>query len=204
MFGKGLISHLVSRVKISPLDDSAIEREKVDKVLAIAKGGELAEIHAVIGRVMMEDGRVGDALIHYWKGGRHSVVEGIAKGILDHGDGTEIAGLVEGVDENVTSPTIEFLKRYRDFHRIYQDKEWRAAAEMLTLLLTSNIAPKRFWMKLLLDALPLLEGSGVWFGTGETYELMRCLEECCCGDESEGVIRIALTRNLSRAIFTKF
>jgi hypothetical protein len=73
---------------------------------------------------------------------------------------------------------------------------------MLCLLLTSGIAPRGFWMKLLFDSLPLLEGQHVWFGTSETYELMRCLEECCTGGEGEGIVRLALTRNLSRAVFT--
>jgi nuclear pore complex protein Nup85 len=98
---------------------------------------------------------------------------------------------------------VGFIDRYRDFHRVYDDKEYRAAAEMLCLLLTSDVAPKRFWMKLLFDALPLLEGEKVWFGLDETYELMRCLEETCVGGEGEGVVRMALTRNLSRAIFTR-
>lgn len=75
-------------------------------------------------------------------------------------------------------PSISFLSRYRDFLALYtlsssststnsltnqdslEEKKYRLkrqAAELLVLLLTSGIAPKRFWAVMLLDAVGLLE-----------------------------------------------
>jgi hypothetical protein len=125
VFGKRWINGLITRVKILPLDERAEEREKVAKVLSIAEGGELADIHAQIGRACLDAGMIGEAVMHYGKAGRDAIVEGIAKGVLDRGKGEEVAVLVDCVGDGISgSPTIEFLKRYRDFHKLYEDKEY--------------------------------------------------------------------------------
>ena len=99
------------------------------------------------------------------------------------------------------------MARYRDFHRVYEEGDYKTASQMLCLLLTSNLAPKSVWLTLLYDALPLLEGACVYFDSSETYELMRCLEECCATRDGDAkgvaVVRMALGRNLARAIFTQ-
>ena len=109
--------------------------------------------------------------------------------------------LVDGLDvpakdnSHLARPLI-FLARYRDFHALYARGERFEAAALLVKLLTSVVAPRRFWAILLLDAVPLLEGvylkafsivtmldmffitdEHVLFSMHDTYELLRCLED---------------------------
>ncbi|XP_005069985.1 nuclear pore complex protein Nup85 [Mesocricetus auratus] len=116
------------------------------------------------------------------------------------------------------SDRLTFLGKYREFHRLYGEKRFGDAASLLLSLMTSQIAPRSFWMTLLTDALPLLEQKQVIFSSEQTYELMRCLEHLAsartgCGepdaqrlqdDDVETtkveMLRLALARNLARAI----
>ncbi|KAM6162969.1 nuclear pore complex protein Nup85 isoform 2-T2 [Rhynchocyon petersi] len=116
------------------------------------------------------------------------------------------------------SDRLTFLGKYREFHRLYGEQHFAAGASLLLSLMTSQIAPRSFWMTLLTDALPLLEQKQVIFSAEQTYELMRCLEDLttgrpACGepygqgpqdDEIETtkveMLRLALARNLARAI----
>lgn len=116
------------------------------------------------------------------------------------------------------SDRLTFLGKYREFHRLYGEKRFGDAASLLLSLMTSQIAPRSFWMTLLTDALPLLEQKQVIFSAEQTYELMRCLEdlasrrpECSEPDAQRlqdddiettkvEMLRLALARNLARAI----
>lgn len=103
-----------------------------------------------------------------------------------------------GAGRSLFSSRLAFLAGYRDFHRLYAEEQLRAAAELLVVLLTSNAAPERFWAVLLVDAIPLLEGTlstaGVdgstltagagsdnLFTADETFELLRFLEQINSG-----------------------
>ncbi|GAA5988849.1 hypothetical protein JCM10908_006197 [Rhodotorula pacifica] len=73
---------------------------------------------------------------------------------------------------------LAFLARYRDFLALYATAgARREAAQLLVLLLTSGVAPKKWWAVMLLDAVPLLETAPVLVSLAETYELLRILEE---------------------------
>lgn len=112
------------------------------------------------------------------------------------------------------SDRLTFLGKYREFHRVYGDKRFGDAASLLLSLMTSQIAPRSFWMTLLTDALPLLEQKQVIFSAEQTYELMRCLEDLTLERPMHGnpeaqddveatkieILRLALARNLARAI----
>ncbi|XP_007524843.1 nuclear pore complex protein Nup85 isoform X1 [Erinaceus europaeus] len=116
------------------------------------------------------------------------------------------------------SDRLTFLGKYREFHRLYGEKRFVDASFLLLSLMTSQIAPRSFWMTLLTDALPLLEQKQVIFSAEQTYELMRCLEDLTSGrplcgepdtqqlqdDDIEAtkveMLRLALARNLARAI----
>ncbi|XP_006176541.2 nuclear pore complex protein Nup85 isoform X1 [Camelus ferus] len=116
------------------------------------------------------------------------------------------------------SDRLTFLGKYREFHRLYGEKRFVDAASLLLSLMTSQIAPRSFWMTLLTDALPLLEQKQVIFSAEQTYELMRCLEDLTSGkpvcgepdpqrlqdDDVETtkveMLRLALARNLARSI----
>ncbi|XP_074080704.1 nuclear pore complex protein Nup85 isoform X1 [Macrotis lagotis] len=79
------------------------------------------------------------------------------------------------------SDRLTFLGKYREFHRLYGEKRFADAASLLLSLMTSQIAPRSFWMTLLTDALPLLEQKQVIFSAEQTYELMQCLEDLTLG-----------------------
>ncbi|XP_015266227.1 PREDICTED: nuclear pore complex protein Nup85 isoform X2 [Gekko japonicus] len=112
------------------------------------------------------------------------------------------------------SDRLTFLGKYREFHRMYGEKQFFPAAKLLLTLMTARIAPSSFWMTLLTDALPLLEQKEVIFSADQTYELMRCLEDVMAtksknktlqdDDDTETIkvemLRLALARNLARAI----
>ncbi|KAM8784854.1 nuclear pore complex protein Nup85 isoform 1-T1 [Rhynchonycteris naso] len=116
------------------------------------------------------------------------------------------------------SDRLTFLGKYREFHRLYGDKRFVDAASLLLSLMTSQIAPRSFWMTLLTDALPLLEQKQVIFSAEQTYELLRCLEDLTSGRPVHGeldaqplqdddieitkveILRLSLARNLARAI----
>ncbi|SPO30634.1 uncharacterized protein UTRI_05251 [Ustilago trichophora] len=75
------------------------------------------------------------------------------------------------------SKRLAFLARFRDFHRLYADGQWAAAAGLLVELVTTEAAPERFIAVLLVDAIPLLEdGQATWFDRSQTFELIRIVE----------------------------
>ncbi|XP_060760323.1 nuclear pore complex protein Nup85 isoform X2 [Neoarius graeffei] len=115
------------------------------------------------------------------------------------------------------SDRLTFLGKYREFHRLYGEKLFTEAAKLLLSLMTAKIAPRSFWMTLLMDALPLLEQKEVIFSVDQTHELLFCLEELTSDnselkpehrlqeeDEVEStkleLLRLALARNLAMAI----
>ncbi|CAD6891279.1 unnamed protein product [Tilletia laevis] len=79
----------------------------------------------------------------------------------------------------VDSPRLRFLAKYRDFHRLYNAREFRAAASVLVEVLQGRLAPERFWALILIDASPLLESEIPFFDTDQTFELMRHVEKIC-------------------------
>ncbi|XP_067860560.1 nuclear pore complex protein Nup85 [Heptranchias perlo] len=116
------------------------------------------------------------------------------------------------------SDRLTFLGKYCEFHKLYGETKFEEAAKLLLSLMTARIAPRSFWMTLLLDALPLMEQKQVIFSTDQTYVLMHCLEDVmavqvenetnsrAAGGEDEvestklGLLRLAFTRNLAKAI----
>ncbi|XP_004927204.2 nuclear pore complex protein Nup85 [Bombyx mori] len=96
--------------------------------------------------------------------------------------------------------TLLFLGKYCEFHRMYKNKEFRKAAQLLISLITSKIAPDFFWETLLLDALPLLESDEAMFTADDTYDMMLCLELRAqnFNREKAELLRLALLRNLAR------
>ncbi|XP_013792896.1 nuclear pore complex protein Nup85-like [Limulus polyphemus] len=110
----------------------------------------------------------------------------------------------------LVSDRLTFLGKYREFHKMYEEKEFKEASALLVSLLASRLAPKYFWVTLLFDALPLLESEEVVFSSRQTFQLMYCLEELQQKTdkppglkEKEDLLRLALTRNLARAFISE-
>ncbi|GAA5896654.1 hypothetical protein JCM8208_004256 [Rhodotorula glutinis] len=72
---------------------------------------------------------------------------------------------------------LTFLARYRDFFALYASGAHLEAAQLLVLLLTSGVAPKRFWAVMLLDSVPLLEATPPLLDSDAIYELLRVTED---------------------------
>ena len=99
----------------------------------------------------------------------------------------------------VVSERLTFLAKYREFHRLCNKSEFATASTLLHSLLWSRLAPKYFWVTLLIDALPFLDSNNgigigedsaydaedengvakqtVFFSSSQTYELMHCLQQ---------------------------
>ena len=100
----------------------------------------------------------------------------------------------------VVSERLTFLAKYREFHRLFSNSEFSNAATLLHSLLWSRLAPKYFWVTLLIDALPFLDVNqdgtfgdesmdnqayenedskpkSTFFTSSQTYELMHCLQQ---------------------------
>ncbi|KAK7073302.1 Nucleoporin nup85 [Halocaridina rubra] len=117
------------------------------------------------------------------------------------------------------SDTLTFLGKYREFHTMYQDGNFKNAASLLVSLISSKLAPEYFWPILLLDALPLLNSEEPFISSEETYELMYCMHNLSQSSskstkqspmeteaakvsflEKEKEIRLSLSNNLARAL----
>jgi nuclear pore complex protein Nup85 len=53
---------------------------------------------------------------------------------------------------------------------------YSSAASLLHSLLWSKLAPKYFWVTLLMDAIPFLTADELLFTSEQTYELLQCLQ----------------------------
>ena len=77
----------------------------------------------------------------------------------------------------IVSDRLTFLGKYREFHRLVSDSQFAAAASLLHSLLWSKLAPKYFWVTLLIDCIPFLTADQVLFSSAQTYELLECLQD---------------------------
>lgn len=110
------------------------------------------------------------------------------------------------------SDRLTFLAKYFEFHQLLKDSRLESAGQLLVSLLVSNIAPKFFIVRLLMDSLPLLETQNIVFNSEQTSQLLESLEDILtfednCGQseanidylkEREDILRLAIARNLAR------
>ena len=108
------------------------------------------------------------------------------------------------------SDRLTFLAKYYEFHQFLKESQLQSAAQLLISLLVSNIAPKFFIIRLLMDSLPLLETQKTVFNSEQTSQLLASLEEMLslgknCKDldiqylkDREDILRLAMARNLAR------
>ncbi|KAJ9474997.1 Nuclear pore complex protein Nup85 [Pseudozyma hubeiensis] len=116
----------------------------------------------------------------------NQIVDSFPSSLITPADGLDLDGDDLDDKQNVVldrhargffSRRLAFLARFRDFHRLYADGQWAAAAGLLVELVTTEAAPERFLAVLLMDAIPLLEdGQATWFDRSQTFELIRIVE----------------------------
>ena len=63
----------------------------------------------------------------------------------------------------VVSDRLTFLGKYREFIRLREEADYQAAASLLHSLLWSRLAPKYFWVTLLIDSIPFLTADQVLY-----------------------------------------
>jgi len=111
----------------------------------------------------------------------------------------------------IVSDRLTFLGKYREFSRMRDNGDYSLAAELLHSLLSSRLAPKYFWVTLLIDAIPFLQADQVLFSSTQTAELLQCLQELVDDtslpnkqrvmlEEEEKVMRLALAKNLALSL----
>ncbi|KAJ1922205.1 Nucleoporin nup85 [Mycoemilia scoparia] len=124
----------------------------------------------------------GAAIINYSKINDTRNISQIANNLISAYISTGDLSYVKVIDSviglnSLYTSSMKFLSQYRDFHELYKSQRFVEAGKLLVSLLTTHTAPRKFWITILIDAIPLLEGDELVFDTFETYELMRCAEE---------------------------
>ncbi|XP_076043052.1 nuclear pore complex protein Nup75 [Oratosquilla oratoria] len=216
--GQAMIEHVLLRIPLT--DDS-----KAHKVIQLAEDRNLEHIIVsvcrVMGRQALRQQRLGAAV---WWGVRSKdsgFTSHLAHQILQHyiekGHFESAQLLAHLGPAMLLSDALTFLGKYREFHMLYQDGNFKAASELLISLISSKLAPEYFWPVLLVDALPLLKCEEPVVTANQTYELLYCLHNLKVEakpsenpdlrraasesfEEKKGEIRLALTTNLARSI----
>lgn len=223
--GQACMELLLPRVPIKT-------ESKALRVIQVARNRGMDEVVLSVSKVMamrwFKLGRLGSALTWALRSRDAKASSYLADQFLQQycSNGTfSIQDLLENLGSSMLlSDRLTFLGKYCEFHQLYRDQHFRDAASLLSALMISNLAPKYFWLSLLLDAVPLLESNELVFNSKETYELIQCLEEFLiykgivnlsskAKEQSEqkslkdsslyeniSLIRLALARNLARAL----
>ncbi|KAK7111394.1 nuclear pore complex protein Nup85-like [Littorina saxatilis] len=178
VFGK---EHMKLYIENLPLDSE----RKANKLIHICEERDLLEqvqsICKIMGVRCSQDGRLGSALSWFLRSkdvpAATRLTEKFLQDYKENGNFSHLDLLDHMGPTMLLTQQLTFLGKYREFHRMYQEKDLKGAASLLLSMLTARAAPRHFWVTLLMDALPLLETPQVILGTSQTYELMHCLEE---------------------------
>ncbi|XP_005093863.1 nuclear pore complex protein Nup85 [Aplysia californica] len=213
VFGR---SYLASYIEHIPLDTE----RKAHKVLHMCQerdmGAQAQSICKVMGMKCLQQQRLGSALSWFLKSKDATVIKQITEKFLneycEQGKFSHLDLIDHLGPSMLVANSLTFLAKYREFHTLYDSGDVHTATSLLLSLISSRLAPKSFWMTMLLDALPLLNLEKVALGVQQTYEMMHCLDELQRDGESNQknftdtaldklkMLRMALTKNLSRAI----
>ena len=104
-----------------------------------------------------------------------------------------------------SSERLAFLGKYREFQKLLMESNEKEAGHLLLNLLLSKVAPKEFWISLMMDTLPLLENEHcLVYDSEDTTHLLKCLDELqiskrdAADDEKIVILRKAIVKNLAR------
>lgn len=216
--------HLERYIEKIPVDSE----KKALKILRLCEKHGFAEqsksICKVLGMKAIRRNRLGVALSWCLRAKDEEFAAYLTEKFLNHymetGKFTQ-CDLIENLGSSMLlNNKLTFLGKYYEFHKLYRMENYYEAGSLLVSLLTSNLAPKRFWIILLTDALPLLDSKEMIFSSEQTFELLQCLKELeLCHqpltlkkhiqknkviEEEEKdriqLLNLALTKNLSRAL----
>ncbi|CAI8026143.1 Nuclear pore complex protein Nup85 [Geodia barretti] len=220
--------HMVLHLERIPLTSA----RKAAKVLQLCRKFQLKELEESVCRVMamkeLRSGRLGAAFSWCLQS-----QDSVFAAFLAERYFTSYQTLGEFMDLDLLdnlgaamliSKKLTFLGKYREFHQLFADGEFRPAGQLLVSLLTSGVVPKRFWLTLLMDSLPLLNlKDEIVFSSEDTVALSHCLQQLTSShsriDQSQStskshdsekapppdqssklsLLRVALCRNLALA-----
>ena len=218
-FGRAYLEHFIEHLPIE-------SEKKAQKVLHVCETRGLHDqarsICKTMGMKSLKNNRLGSALSWGLRSKDATFATFIAEKFLDEYSEKGLfinLDLIDNLGSSMlVSTKLTFLGKYREFHNMYEDGDFKAAASLLLSLLTSQVAPSKFWLTLLLDALPLLEADDVIFTVQDTYEQLHCLKQLkpigskqnkkdrgdcfeagSAQDEKLELMKLALGRNLARA-----
>ncbi|GAM28871.1 hypothetical protein SAMD00019534_120470 [Acytostelium subglobosum LB1] len=107
---------------------------------------------------------------------------------------------------------LDFLIKYKELITLWKNKNFEDYSKCLCGMLRDRVVPKPFWMRMLLDVVPMLESDKkVYFNMDDTVLMLNCLEEICSphlmdqyldgvSDQELQTLRLALARNASKAL----
>lgn len=123
--------------------------------------------------------------------------------------------IVEAIasSSRTSEAAVQCLKLYAATLQAYTEGDLQETVVLLGRSLGSEIAPKRFWLQILVDCVALLEQihasrSAPVFSSSEIYDLMHCLEEIdhfeanSPNSELASNVRLTLSHQLSEAILS--
>ncbi|XP_060601817.1 nuclear pore complex protein Nup85-like [Ruditapes philippinarum] len=216
-FGRQYLEHFIEKIPIET-------EKKANKMLYICEKRNMPEqvksICKIMGMRCIKNKRLGAALSWFLRSKDVAFATLIAEKFLSEYNEQGYFSNLDLIDNlgpsMLISSRLTFLGKYREYHRLYEEKELYAAGSLLLSLLTSRLAPREFWITLLKDAITLLEAKECIYGSKETFELMHCLEELTKDrqylstdidtddlsdlKETIDLLNLALTRNLARSI----
>ncbi|EAL64782.1 nucleoporin 85 [Dictyostelium discoideum AX4] len=122
------------------------------------------------------------------------------------------------IDENkfeiTNNSELIFLIRYRELISLWKERSFKEYSSSLCLMFKDRVIPKRFWLRLLIDCVPLLESlKNLYFTYQDTLLLQSCLEEIIqshlfdqysfnISNQDIQILRSALARNLAKSIIS--
>ncbi|KAF2071193.1 hypothetical protein CYY_007479 [Polysphondylium violaceum] len=120
----------------------------------------------------------------------------------------------ESIPNFEISSELVFLVKYRELLNLWKDRNFKEYSVTLCNMFRDNLVPKRFWIRLMIDTIPLLESMKYcYFNYQDTTLLISCLEEIRLShlfdnyskgtsDQDIESLRLALSRNLSKSIMS--
>jgi len=202
-----------------------LERVAVDTEAKAAKVVHMAAergLHSVVtqtckvmGMRALQGGHTGSAMAWALKSGDSKFTTFLADKILAEyaASGTfSSTDLLDNLGASiVVSDRLTFLGKYREFHKLVDESQFSEAATLLHSLLWSKLAPKYFWVTLLIDCIPFLTADTALFSSEQTYELLQCLQDLSTDsslptkqqlllEEHEQRLRLSLAKNLALAL----
>eukprot|EP00727_Mastigamoeba_balamuthi_P004288 m51a1_g13857 putative nuclear pore complex protein (605) ;mRNA; f:585477-587640 len=175
-----------------------------------------AQIHRRVAREKLRRGLWGDA-VRWAAGAGPRVAARVAAFVVDRcveaGTPDDLDGVTRAIDAmpsiadqqqpggavNAVSTRASFVTAYRRLHVLRERGAGLEYAQTLMGLLHADGAPRRYWARLIVDAVPVLEARPPVFGREDTCELMAQLEGLVMSHRQHVYLAGVAPDNLERA-----